>query len=343
MPKKLLYLTLACLIGIVLLIGCGQVNIKNPLVKVEPPTVTSIDLDGLPLNLRKLHTPPLAVQDSDKILNFFVQRNIYYLALRSPDGESSTVQAFENKDGILTPYKKFGTDGILTLKARMLLGVTLGLDGVIYYIRDGVHTLKAGNDIISYQGKTTATKLALLPGEHQAYLYGNDNFTKSDIKDDAFENNTTSFLHNRAAPFKGGLAFLQVNSDGTIYAGGRARPNGSSIIAGFDKNGKLLCSYGKPKATAKSSITNLVDMAVLKNYVCAIDGFTLKLWKIDGTYLGSFNVSKILGNNLNAGKLTPIDDNTLGIIGYLRDEKTKQVNLSFFSLSFPELAVQKTK
>lgn len=299
--------------------------------------VESVDLDGLPLSLQQLATPALTASGPDKVLNFFMLNNLYYLVLRSEDGNTSTVQCFENKEGILLPVQKFGKDGTMTLKAKMLLGVTLGIDGVVYYIRDGVHTLKAGNDIVSYEGKTTATKIALLPGEHQAYLYGNDNFTKSDIKDDAFENNTPSFLHNRKAPFRGGLAFVQVNNDGNIYGAGRAVPNGPSIIAGFDKDGKLLQMYGRTQPTAKSSITSLIDMAVLKNYVCAIDGFTLKLWKKDGTYLGSFNTSKILGNNLNALKLTPLGDSKLGILAYVRNEKTKLIDLTLFTMSFPAL------
>ena len=265
MKKKLLTLVGACLLLVLIIVGCAKVEIKNPLKKTEPQPLRTVEFEKLQLNLQQLNTPPLAAYDPDKILNFFVQNHIYYIALRSEDGNTSTLQGFENKDGTLTPFKKFGTDGVLTLKAKMLLSVTLGIDGVVYYIRDGVHTLKSGNDIVSYEGKTTATKIALTPGEHQAYLYGNDNFTLSNIKDDAFENNTASFLHNRRAPFRGGLTLVQITNDGTIYGGGRVIPNGSNIIVAFDKKGKTLKTYGQTNKTAKSAITNLVDMAILKD------------------------------------------------------------------------------
>jgi hypothetical protein len=329
----------AFLLLVLIIVGCSKVTtIKNPLKRAEPMAPQSIQLDKLDLTLQQLNTPPLTAYDPDKILNFFVQNHIFYVALRSEDGNTSTLQGFENKNGVLTPYKKFATNGVLTLKAKMLLGITLGIDGVVYYIRDGVHTLKSGNDIVSYERKTTATKIALTPGEHQAYLYGNDNFTLSDIKDDAFENNTPSFLHNRKAPFRGGLTLVQITNDGTIYGGGRVVPNGSNIIVSFDKKGHTLKTYGQANQTAKSAITNLVDMAVLKDYVCAIDGFNLKFWRKDGTYLGSFNTSKMLGNNLNAGKLAAISDNTLGVLAYLRNGDTKMVDISLFTLTFPEPA-----
>lgn len=334
--KKYAYLLGAVLLIVFIVIGCSKVEIKNPLNLQKPHPVQSVELDNLALSLQQLNTPKLTACDPDKILNFFVQNNIYYIAIRSEDGNSSTLQAFENQAGVLSPLSKFGKDGILTLKAKMLLSITRGIDGVLYYIRDGVHTLKDGNDIVSFKGKTTATKIALLPGEHQAYLYGNDNFTLSDIKDDAFENNTPSFLHNRKAPFRGGLALLQITNDGNIYGGGRALPNGSSIIACFDKKGKLLVTYGRPEKTAKSAITNLIDMAILKDYVCAIDGFTLKLWQKDGTYLGSFSISKLLNNNLRGSKLTVINEHTLGILAYLRNEQTKLVDIQLYALNFPE-------
>lgn len=336
MKKKFLLLAGACLLLVLIIVGCSKVEIKNPLKKAEPYPFQPVELANLRLNLKQLNSPPLTVYDPDKILNFFLQNNNYYVALRSEDGNTSTLQSFQDKDGVLTPFKRFGTDGVLTLKAKMILSVTLGVDGVVYYIRNGVHTLKNGNDIVSYEGKTTATKIALTPGEHQAYLYGNDNFTKSDIKDDAFENNTPSFLHNRRAPFKGGLTLVQITNDGTIYGGGRVVPNGTNIVVGFNKNGGVVKTYGQPTATSKSSITNLVDMAVLKDYVCVIDGFNLKVWQKNGTYLGALNCSKLLGNNLNAGKLATVKDNTLGILGYLRNSETKLVDITLFNLVFPQ-------
>jgi len=335
LKKKFLMLVGACLLLVLIILGCSKVEIKNPLKKAEPYPYQAVELGNLRLTLQQLNTPPLTAYDPDKILNFFLQNNNYYVALRSEDGNTSTLHCFQNKDGILTPFKKFGTDGILTLKAKMLLSVTIGVDGVVYYIRDGVHTLKSGNDIVSYEGKTTATKLVLTPGEHQAYLYGNDNFTLSDIKDDAFENNTPSFLHNRRAPFRGGLTLVQITNDGTIYGGGRVVPNGTNIVVSFDKKGKILKTYGQPTQTAKSSVNNLVDMAVLKDYVCVIDGFNLKVWRKDGAYLGALNCSKLLGNNLNGGKLAAVKDNTLGILGYLRNGDSKMVDIALFNLMFP--------
>jgi len=319
-----------------ILTACGKIAIKNPLKKPVLVPEKSITLGKIPLTLQKLTIPEITVNDSDKVLNFFVQNTTYYLALRSADNNTSTLQAFDTKGSLLTRQEKFGEKGIFTIKAKMLLSVARGIDGTLYYIKDGAHVYKNGNDIVSFKGRTTATKVLPLPGEHQAYFYGNDNFNLVDIKEDAFENKRSGFLDNRAAPFRGGLTLLQLTNDGSIYGGGRIAPNGLSIIAGFNAKGKLLKQYGSNKQIAKDSIINLIDMAILNSYVCVIDGFNLKIWRKDGTYLGALNISDLLGDNLNAGKLAVVNKNTLGILGYLRNNQTKLVDIHLFTLTFPE-------
>ena len=318
-----------------LFFGCQKLSLKNPLTTQKAFPTRSITLGKNVLTLQRLNTPDLTTYSQDKILNFFMQNHTYFLALRSNDNDSSSLMAFDRKENALIPQKKFGKDGVMTFNAKMLLSVTRGIDGVIYYVRHGVHALKSGNDVVSYKDKTTATKIALLPGEHQAYLYGNDNFTLADIKDDAFENKHAGFLDNRAAPFRGGLTLVQINNDGTIYGGGRIVPNGLNQIAGFDKKGKLLKKYGGSKQVAKDSISNLIDMAILQNYVCVIDGFNIKLWKKDGTYLGHLDNVELLGENFSSYKLTPLDDNTVGILAYQRSGKTKVMDIAIFTLTLP--------
>lgn len=315
--------------------GWPKTVLKNSLLKQTPFPTRSLNMGKNVLTLQRLTTPAITAYSQDKILNFFVQNHTHYIALRSEDNDSSRLLAFDRKDNGLLVQKKFGKDGVMILPTKMLLSVTRGIDGVVYYIRHGVHVLKNGNDVVSYKNKTTATKIALLPGEHQAYLYGNDNFTFTDVIDNAFENKRPGFLDNRAAPFRGGLTRVQINNDGTIYAGGRIQPNGLNQIAGFTKDGKLLKKYGGDKQTAKDSISSLVDMAVLKNYVCVIDGFTLKLWKKDGTYLGQLDNIELLGENFNGEKLTPLDDNTLGILAFQRNTKTKLIDIGIFTLTLP--------
>ena len=112
--------------------------------------------------------------------------------MRNPDGSETQVEAFDLKDGALVPYRGFGKDGILTIKEKMVFGMTVDSDNNVYYVKKGVHALISGNDIASLQGNTTATRIAFLPGEQQAYLYGNDNFTLADVKDGGLEQ--SSFL-----------------------------------------------------------------------------------------------------------------------------------------------------
>lgn len=337
LQTKKIFLALSALLAVVLLLAaCGKLTMKNPLKKPVIYPEKHLTLSKVPLTLQKLSTPEITVSDQDKILNFFVQNTTYYLAMRSADNNAATLQAFDSKDTVLTPQEKFGEKGIFTIKAKMLLGIARGIDGTLYYIKDGAHVYKNGNDIVSFKGKTTATKVLPFPGEHQAYFYGNDNFNLVDIKDDAFENKRSGFLDNRAAPFRGGLNLLQLTNDGSIYGGGRLTPNGLSVVSGFNNKGKFLKQYGSSQKVAKDAINNLVDMAILDSYVCVIDGFNLKVWRKDGTYLGNLNVSDLLGDNLNAGKLTVVNKNTLGILGYLRNSQTKLVDIQLFTLTFPE-------
>jgi len=77
-------------------------------------------------------------------------------------------------------------------------------------------------------------------------------------------------------------------------------------------------------------------MAIMDRYIVVIDGFTLKLWKKDGAYLGSFNSSKLLGGDLNCARLAVINGNDLAILAYVRNAKTGLIDLKIFRLIFPE-------
>jgi len=83
---------------------------------------------------------------------------------------------------------------------------------------------------------------------------------------------------------------------------------------------------------AKDSIYNLISMAVSKDYVCVIDGLNFKIWTKDGKYVGEINNSTLLGGDFNAYKLTVINNNTIGILGYERNHSTKLIDISLFTL-----------
>jgi hypothetical protein len=311
-------------------------EIEEKVMPPKPQAPRTVTISKTNLTLQELNTRSLTSEGVDRIVNFFVKNDVFYLARRSADGTTTTLAAFDLKDGTLYPHREFGVKGVVTFKNQKLFGLTLGENGDIYYVRKSVHTLRDGNDIESLKGQTTATRIALLPGENQAYLYGNDNFTLADIKDGAFVNNHPSFLHNRAKPFAGGVSLIQVMSNGNVYAGGRIRPNDFNIVACFSPKGKLMQYYGSYHQTDKDSIYNLVDMAILDRYIVVIDGFTLKLWKKDGAYMGSFNSSKLLGGDMNCAKLAVIDGNDLAILGYVRNAKTGLIDLHVFKMIFPD-------
>ena len=334
MPKKYLFFgTIALMIFCGIIIGCTNIEIKNPLKKEVAVPIKQAEIGKITGTLQKLTLPPLTTTDTNRILNLFVQDNVYYLALRSTDNNTTDLKAFTNKSNVLSPLNSFGEKGLLTLKTNMILGVARCTNGDLYFIRKGVHAYKNGNDIISLEGKTTETQIAMLPGENQAYLYGNDNFALVTINDGACEDIKPAFLKNRAAPFNGGLTYVQIGNDGTIYGGGRITPNGLGIIASFTPAGKLITKYGRPSQMSKDSIYNLVSMAVIKDYVCVIDGFDFKIWSKNGAFIGEINASALLGENINAYKLTPIDDNTLGILGYVRNHSTKLIEISLFTIT----------
>ena len=77
-------------------------------------------------------------------------------------------------------------------------------------------------------------------------------------------------------------------------------------------------------------------MAIMDHYIAVIDGFTLKLWRRNGMYLGNFNSSKLLCGDLNCLRLSPLDDRTMLILAYVRNAKTKLVDLKVFRMQFPE-------
>ncbi len=335
LSKKHLFLSFIAIIFLFgAIAGCTNIEIKNPLKKNVTLPPRSIDIGKVSGTIQQLTIPSITTTDTNRILNLFVQDGTYFLALRSNDNDSTELKAFTAKNTTLAPLNSFGENGIRTLKSKMILGVTRSKSGDIYFIRKGVHTYKNGNDIVSLEGKTTATQIALLPSETEAYLYGNDNFDLVTINDGACENMKAAFLKNRAAPFKGGLTYVQIEDDGTIYGGGRIVPNGLNIVASFTSSGKLLKQYGNPSKMAKDSIYNLISMAVLKDYVCVIDGLNFKIWTKDGKYVGEINNSTLLGGDFNAYKLTVIDNNTIGILGYERNHSTKLIDIFLFTLTF---------
>ena len=328
-----LLLTLAVILGVV---GYTyRTDIEMHIVHLKPQPVRQVELGKMGLQLQRFNTPEITSYDVDKILSFVIQDDRFYIALRSQDGDSTAVQAYQRKEGSLFPLRSFGKKGTCTIPEKMVLSVDLAGNGDIVYVKKGIHTLRDGNDIISLKGNTTATRVAFLPGYEQAYLYGNDNFTLADYRDGAFEKNHPAFLHNRAKPFAGGLTQVRITGDGTIYGGGRIKPNGLNMVEAFNSKGKALRSFGSPIQTDKDSIYNLIDMAVLDHYLVVIDGFTLKFWTREGQYLGNLNSSRVLGDNLNCAKLAPIDGNTLGILAFVRNAQTKLVEIRIFALTFP--------
>ena len=333
--QKIYFLILSVIVLLGVIAYNYRIDIERHIIHPKPQPAKTVQLGKTTFSLQKLNTPEITSYDPDKILSFLFRDDQFYIALRSQDGETTQVQAYDLQEGSLYPHSSFGKKGVFTIQDKMVLSVNVGDKGDIYCVKKGIHTLKDGNDIISLKGNTTATRVALLPGEQQAYLYGNDNFTLANIRDGAFEKNKPAFLHNRKRPFAGGLTLVQIANDGVIYGGGRIKPNDLNLIAGFTPKGKLVQTYGSYLQTDKDSIYNLIDMAVLDHYLAVIDGFTLKVWNRDGNYLGAFNSSKLLGGNLNCAKLTQVDGKTMGILAFVRNSQTKLVEIKIFTLTFP--------
>lgn len=332
--KTLLFLLLALLVIAGVAAYSYRTELTMRIVHRSPQPARTVEAGQTSFSLQQLNTPELTSYDVDKILSFIVRDGRYYLALRSQDGSSTAVEAFEQKDGSLYPYRAFGDKGTFTIPDKMILSVNISSTGDVVYVKKGMHTLKDGNDIISLKGNTTATRVAFLPGGQKAYLYGNDNFTLADYKEGGFENNKPAFLHNRAKPFAGGLTLVQVTDDGMIWGGGRVKPNGFNVVASFTAQGKPVQVYGSFNPIDKDSIYNLVDMAVIDHYVMVIDGFTLKLWTRDGQFLGSLNTSKVLGDNLNGTRLAAVDGKTIALLATVRNAQTKLVEIRIFLLTF---------
>lgn len=129
----------------------------------KPQAPRTVTISKTNLTLQELNTRDLTSEGVDRIVNFFVKNDVFYLARRSADGTTTTLAAFDLKDGTLYPHREFGVKGVVTLKNQKLFGLTLGENGDIYYVRKSVHTLRDGNDIESLKGQTTATRIALLP------------------------------------------------------------------------------------------------------------------------------------------------------------------------------------
>ena len=307
---------------------------KNPLKKEVAPPPKSVNISLTPVQVQRLITPKLTSLDPAKILNVIVRGNHISLTLRSDDNNSASITGLNLQNNILTLRKDYGKNGVNKISGKMILDITLDDKGTIYYTKNGVHALSNGSDIISLEGKTSANKLLLLADNHSGYLYGNDNFDKVTIKDGSLDDMQPSFLKNRALPFRGGLSQLVLGPSNTLYGGGRITPNGIYLIASFDDKGKLLQKYGSEKNIVKSSIYNLTSFTVLKDYVCAIDGFTTKLWSKKGKYLGSINNDNLYSESIVPLKLVRLNDETALVLTYTRNTKTELLDLAFFTLTF---------
>ena len=145
----------------------------------------------------------------------------------------------------------------LTIKGEMVFSMTVDSDNNVYYVQKGVHALISGNDIASLQGSRRRPGIAFLPGEQQAYLYGNDNFTLADVKDGDLRTIILPSSTTVLIPLRAAFTLVQVMDDGTVYGGGRIKPNGFNIIGAFKPDGKLIQYYGSYQPTDKDSIYNL--------------------------------------------------------------------------------------
>lgn len=141
-------------------------EIEEKVIPPKPQEPRTVTIGKASLTLQELNTRDLTSESVDRIINFFVKDNVFYLARRSSDGTTTTLAAFDLKNGTLFPHREFGVKGIMTLRGEKLFGLTLGSNGDLYYVYKGVHTLRDGNDIESLKGQTTATRIALLPGEN---------------------------------------------------------------------------------------------------------------------------------------------------------------------------------
>lgn len=152
-----LLLTLAVILGVV---GYTyRTDIEMHIVHLKPQPVRQVELGKMGLQLQRFNTPEITSYDVDKILSFVIRDDRFYIALRSQDGDSTAVQAYQRKEGSLFPLRSFGKKGTCTIPEKMVLSVDLAGNGDIVYVKKGIHTLRDGNDIISLKGNTTATRV----------------------------------------------------------------------------------------------------------------------------------------------------------------------------------------
>ena len=148
-----LLLTLAVILGVV---GYTyRTDIEMHIVHLKPQPVRQVELGKMGLQLQRFNTPEITSYDVDKILSFVIRDDKFYIALRSQDGDSTAVQAYQRKEGSLFPLRSFGKKGTCTIPEKMVLSVDLAGNGDIVYVKKGIHTLRDGNDIISLKGNTT--------------------------------------------------------------------------------------------------------------------------------------------------------------------------------------------
>ena len=109
-----------------------RLDIKDKVIKAKPQPIQSMELANTNFALQAINSPKLNVQEIDRVSAFFVKNGHVFFSMRNPDGSETQVEAFDLKDGALVPYRGFGKDGILTIKEKMVFGMTVDSDNNVY-------------------------------------------------------------------------------------------------------------------------------------------------------------------------------------------------------------------
>ena len=100
-------------------------EIEEKVIPPKPQEPRTVTIGKASLTLQELNTRDLTSESVDRIINFFVKDNVFYLARRSSDGTTTTLAAFDLKNGTLFPHREFGVKGIMTLRGEKLSGLTV--------------------------------------------------------------------------------------------------------------------------------------------------------------------------------------------------------------------------
>lgn len=297
----------------------------------EPLSTAQNKLANLTITARELGGPLLEVTDQSKIISMLYLNNTLFLALREQDSTSS-LTAWQLKDGELVACPAFGSKNTLLFKSQQVMDLGLTPDGTVLVVYNGLKAYRDGIEIFSLPGKTTANRISVSRDGRAIYLYGNDHFDRVVVDNDKLKSIIPGFLAGRQRPFLGGLTNLDIDN-GNFYCGGRTSPDGGCAIVSFNSSGASLHSFGSSKKTARDRLVDLVDYACTEKQLFVIDGFTCKLWTKEGSFLGELPMSKLLGTDTNAYRVIPGDDNRLFLLSYLRDAKSKKVRLRIFLIT----------